>query len=207
MVYSTRSMLFIVLATVVVGCLGCNSSNRANGQHGGRDEKPTALFSADIAERQKEYGAKTGDVQASLLWNNYNDLDLHVVDPSGEHIYFAHRRAQSGGELDVDMNADGPESDKPVENIYFPRGSAPPGRYRVLVNYYADHGSADPTAFRCEVLVGARIHKFSGALSDGDLIRLVYEFTLGERETPSRPSPQRYYRLFSPVPSHQLRRR
>ena len=70
MVYSSRLTLFFVLATVGSGCVSCNSRNRANGQHRGRDENPTALFSGDIAQRQKEHGAKTGDVQASTYYLN-----------------------------------------------------------------------------------------------------------------------------------------
>jgi uncharacterized protein YfaP (DUF2135 family) len=53
-----------------------------------------------------------------------NDLDLHVVEPSGEEISFSHRKSASGGELDVDMNAGSQRNDKPVENIYWPKGNS-----------------------------------------------------------------------------------
>lgn len=163
---------------LVVGCSG-NSSAPAEGN------RPQSLFSADLAERLDRHDAQTGDVQASLIWNNYNDLDLHIIDPNDERIYFAHKRARSGGELDVDMNARGRESNEPVENIYFPQGGAPAGRYRVYVHYYAKHDSDNLTPFRCEVLVKDEVHKFSGEMSKGDPIRLIYEFTLeGKQEKP-----------------------
>lgn len=187
----------ILICLVAVTSPGCRDSETA-----GKSEPGTgsSLFSADLAARLQEHGAKTGDVQASLLWNNYNDLDLHVIDPSGEEIFFAHKRARSGGELDVDMNAGGPESDKPVENIYFPRNGAPQGRYRVLVHYFANHGSADPTPFRCEVLVGKAVRKFSGQLSEGEPIRLVYEFDLTAHSPKRQPVSRQKYGLFLPAP-------
>jgi hypothetical protein len=88
---------------------------------------PSLIFSPDLVSRLQREGAKTGDIQIALIWNNYNDLDLHSIDPAGEEIYFGHKRASSGGELDVDMNAGGPISDQPVENIYWPPGGAPLG--------------------------------------------------------------------------------
>lgn len=47
----------------------------------------------------------TGDVQVTLSWNADSDVDLHVVDPSGEEIYWSNRRSASGGQLDLDSNA------------------------------------------------------------------------------------------------------
>lgn len=33
--------------------------------------------------------AQTGDVQVSVTWNTASDVDLHVVEPSGERIYWS----------------------------------------------------------------------------------------------------------------------
>jgi hypothetical protein len=129
----------------------------------------------ELAARLKAAGAKTGDVQLSLGWRNLNDLDLHCIDPSGEEISFRHKKARSGGELDVDMNAT-PTTRQPVENIYWPKGGAPLGRYQVYVDYFANHGDPDPTDFQVSVLVGNSRKEFSGSLSRGDARKLIYEF-------------------------------
>ncbi len=92
---------------------------------------------AEIKQRVEAAGGRYEgvDIRASLLWNNTNDLDLHVIAPSGEHIYYAHKRSACGGWLDVDMNVRG-ETTKPVENVQWTRGSAPAGRYKVFVQNY-----------------------------------------------------------------------
>ena len=43
----------------------------------------------------------TGDVQVTLSWDVDTDVDLHVVDPSGEELYWANRASATGGELDL----------------------------------------------------------------------------------------------------------
>ena len=43
----------------------------------------------EMQSRVSAAGGKTGDIQISLMWNNNsqrNDLDLHVVAPSGEEL-------------------------------------------------------------------------------------------------------------------------
>lgn len=100
---------------------------------------------ATIAQRLGEASAKGGDIQISLYWNNYNDLDLHCIDPRGEEIWFPHTRSASGGELDVDRNAHSPYTPTPVENIYWPDGGAPSGLYKITVVYYAPRNGMDPT--------------------------------------------------------------
>ena len=47
----------------------------------------------------------TGDVQVTLSWDAGSDVDLHVVDPNGDEVYWTNRRVASGGELDLDSNA------------------------------------------------------------------------------------------------------
>lgn len=135
-----------------------------------------AASSASFAKRLRRENAKSGEVQVSLLWNNYNDLDLHVRTPAGEEIFFERRRSRCRGELDVDMNAQGRVSNEPVENIYWPRGRAPYGEYIVLVNHYANHGDTDPTPFEVEVKVDGRAQRFTGVLSFGDTPVIVHRF-------------------------------
>jgi uncharacterized protein YfaP (DUF2135 family) len=128
-------------------------------------------------------GAQSGDVQVSLIWDNYNDLDLHVICPCGQKIYFGDKRCRCGGHLDVDMNVS-PTSQEPVENIYWPRGGAPPGRYQVYVNHFKNHGRpgcTDPTHFTVAVTIGETRREFSGRISYGDSPKLVHEFVVGKR--------------------------
>ena len=87
-----------------------------------------------FSERLEREGAKRGSVQISLLWNNWNDLDLHVITPSGEHIFHDNRKSACGGELDLDMNFK-PTSKTPVENVVWTK-TPPSGTYRVGVRHY-----------------------------------------------------------------------
>ncbi len=105
------------------------------------------------------------DVRASLLWNNRNDLDLHVITPAGEHIYYGAKQASCGGWLDVDMNVSG-DSTKPVENVRWAKGKAPAGRYKVFVRNYAFHESdRAPTPWKVELEVGGVIRHYEGVIS------------------------------------------
>jgi uncharacterized protein YfaP (DUF2135 family) len=83
----------------------------------------------------------TGDVQVTLLWADGNDLDLHVTDPSGAEIYFSHPKSPTGGTLDHDDTAGCSSTGTHVENVFWPTGGAPPGRYRVFVKNYTSCGS------------------------------------------------------------------
>ena len=133
---------------------------------------------SDVGDRLDRAGAKTGDVQVSLAWNNVNDLDLHIIAPSGERIVFNHKRSACRGELDVDMNASGNRSQKPVENIYWPAGQAPKGTYRVQICHYANQGGRDPTKYQVRVLVDGRTRQFSGHIRfNGQQLTDVHHFT------------------------------
>jgi hypothetical protein len=79
----------------------------------------------------------TGDVQVNVSWDVDSDVDLHVVDPSGEEIFWEHRDAASHGTLDLDSNADCQLDHVRSENITWPAGTAPRGTYTVRVDYWS----------------------------------------------------------------------
>jgi hypothetical protein len=75
----------------------------------------------------------TGDVQITLRWESDSDLDLHVVEPSGEEIWYSDPGpTETGGQLDVDSNV-GCDNDGSVENVFWPEGDMPLGEYEVQV--------------------------------------------------------------------------
>jgi uncharacterized protein YfaP (DUF2135 family) len=97
---------------------------------------------------QEEPQLGTGAVQVTLRWEGAADLDLHVVDPFGDAIWFNNTQSPSGGLLDVDANADCSElMVNPVENIFWPVGMAPEGEYQVYLVYFRECDSSGPTAY------------------------------------------------------------
>lgn len=147
-----------------------------------RDAAQRAM--SELRARLEREGAQSSDVQISLMWNNYNDLDLHVVCPSGERLHGGNKNSACGGELDVDANVRA-ETRKPVENVFWEEGQAPAGRYQVYVHYYKKHKkrrSKDPTKFQVIVNQGGDPREYNGELSMGDPIMLVAEFNLPSPE-------------------------
>ena len=139
---------------------------------------------SELQARLAREGARSSDVQISLMWNNYNDLDLHVVCPSGERIHGGNKKSACGGELDVDANVRA-ETRKPVENVFWEEGKAPAGTYQVYVHHYKKHDkrrSKDPTKFQVIVNQGGDMREYNGELSTGDPIMLVAEFALPSAE-------------------------
>ena len=126
------------------------------------------LFFSDGTEfssRLVNAGAQSGDIRVSLLWNNRNDLDLHVVNPRGEEIFYGSKNDRAGGFLDVDMNVGG-ETLKPVENVFWAKGRAPEGKYRVYVqNYGYNEKDKGPYPFQIEVKNGDEYSRFEGTVS------------------------------------------
>ena len=134
----------------------------------------------DFQKRLEKAKAKSGDVQISLLWNNVCDLDLHCIDPRGEEIFYNHTESASGGQLDVDANGGGTLTTTPVENIFWPKGKAPKGKYQVFVNYYDSRGTTGPTKYKVNVLAGGKRKEYSGQLSEGNGKRHICDFEMGE---------------------------
>lgn len=76
----------------------------------------------------------TGEVQVSVSWDAESDVDLHVVQPDSEEVYYGHTTSAVGGKLDLDSNAGCTIDHVKNENITYP--TAPSGSYKVRVDYY-----------------------------------------------------------------------
>lgn len=126
---------------------------------------PTAIagIASGIQDRVAKAGGRKGEVQFSLAWHSFNDLDLHVIAPSGEHISYSHRTSNCKGTLDVDMNAATTNggrgedfSDEPVENIRWLDRNAPSGRFTVIVNQFRWRNGQSQDRFQLLAVLGEK---------------------------------------------------
>jgi len=82
----------------------------------------------------------SGAVRVTLTWDTDDDLDLHVVEPSSEEIWYRHRASATGGILDRDDNVGHCGADAEaggVENIAW-ETDPPTGGYAARVVDYND---------------------------------------------------------------------
>ncbi|MBT3971099.1 MAG: hypothetical protein HOE92_02645 [Euryarchaeota archaeon] len=141
-----------------------------------------AATQRELRSRIEAAGGRIGDVNVSLMWNNYNDLDLHVVCPSGERLHGGNRHSKCNGELDIDANVK-PETKKPVENVVWDIGGAPNGIYKVYVHHYKKHKkrrTKDPTKFKIIVNAKGEFTEYNGDLTFGSDILFVTQFRIGD---------------------------
>jgi len=125
------------------------------------------------ADRARREGARSGRVQIILAWDDRNDLDLMMICPNGERLYFDHRRA-CGAELDVDRNAaNTPLTATPVENIVFAAEPAP-GRYRIMVWHFKNNPPAPASSpYRVTVKREGRPDQvFTGRVAAGQQVEV-----------------------------------
>ena len=141
------------------------------------DEEPEV----NMDERLEREGGASGEVQISLAWDDFNDLDLHLFCPSGERIYFNNKKSECGGELDVDMNVR-PVSKTPVENVVW-RQNAPMGTYKVGVHFYKHHRKRRTKRlckFRLRVVTHGQSKEYLGSIKYGQAMQMVTSFSLAD---------------------------
>ncbi len=187
------------------GCNGTNNeplnngkdttTNKPSGNPGNKDEKGTSGIkdsvnyrgsdssgnSYDSTQATNNTGAnvkrtpKTGLVNIALEWNGRSDLDLYVVTPAGDTVYYSQTKSATGFELDFDANAgSGNMMDDPVEHIYLPLGVNPQkGRYRVYVSMFSFRDTLTKKSVRFTLTIGN--HQLPGE-TDKKLKRFNGEF-------------------------------
>lgn len=108
----------------------------------------------------------TGDVKVTLSFDRLHDLDLHVVEPSGDEIFYQRPQSVTGGQLDLDSGANCQPGAAHSENIFWPPGAAPAGEYRISVQNFQ---SCTPgkIAFTVTVAHGDLVQTFEHEFADG----------------------------------------
>ena len=100
----------------------------------------------------------TGTLQVSLSFDNNKDVDLHLIEPNGYHIYYGNRISDNGGILDLDSNPSCQIDEVNNENItYSDSAYVEPGLYTVYVDMWNNCDPSVATNFVLTVLYGGEI--------------------------------------------------
>lgn len=134
----------------------------------------------------------TGALQVSLSFDQDKDVDLHLFEPNGEHIYYGNSMSENGGELDLDSNAGCGIDGINNENITYDEDAyVEPGQYTVYVDMWSNCSPQEyPTNWVLSVfyggaLLGTRTGTFAVDAPSNhnnlDNIEPVMTFTIGDR--------------------------
>ena len=147
-----------------------------------------ASCSAHRAARLGGISAGTGDVAFRLVWTGTSDLDLYVQDPAGNCVFFANRKSKTGAILDVDCNGGSDQiCERPVENVFWPTHTAPPGTYTYWVQANSLVLTEGPVPFELQLLRGDRIvwHREGSIQAQGETVGpFAYPFSTEKAATP-----------------------
>ncbi len=127
-----------------------------------------------------------------LTWEESADLDLHIIEPSGEEIYSDHPTSGSGGLLDQTAGCNDWIGEAPVIGNSRGRGEhaywyAPPyGTYTIEINYRAPCDQGGSTTWHVVIEIGNEKREFSGTIGSGMTV-LVDQFTVSHVFIPVEP--------------------
>jgi len=121
-------------------------------------------------------GGQVGDITVTLTWDTKDDLDLLLIEPSNDTIYFNHKKSPNGGELDIDRNNETPLVTNPIENIYYEK-SPPAGEYQVLVLFYKKRSNKGIVPFNVQLRIEENVSNYQGKLTFEKEFVLVKKFT------------------------------
>lgn len=84
-----------------------------------------------LPDVRAKVGIEEADIVVTIAWNtDSTDVDLHVIEPSGEECFFSHPTTRGGGRLTRDVTQGyGPEM--------YVLAKAPAGKYQVRAKYFA----------------------------------------------------------------------
>lgn len=123
-----------------------------------------------------------GKLKINLKWQTIDDVDLHVYDPSGNHIYYGDKTKEcqgAVGKLDVDANAGSAYTTNPQENIFWD-SKAPLGHYKVNVVLYTKRSGVSEIPFTVTIIPECGSPKMltNKLLSQKQIINLIeFDYT------------------------------
>jgi len=129
----------------------------------------------ELNELRDSLGGCTGEITATLRWNTTDDLDLIVIEPNGNTVYFRNKSSNCGGVLDIDRNFQIPFTENAIENICYTSVGCP-GQYKVGVHFYDRHSSSAQVPYFLYLNVRGKVHSFKQVHPGLNKTEIVYEF-------------------------------
>lgn len=112
-------------------------------------------------------GVASGVLQFVAAWGDSPaDVDVTVVDPTGQKVHKGNRGASSGLQLEKSCPDDECHHQN-VENVFFDGAEPPRGRYTVEIKLVDPHGADLPVKVRFSARIGSRTYAMDLALAPG----------------------------------------
>jgi hypothetical protein len=94
-----------------------------------------SYFKQKLESLKEEYEYQPADIVVILTWNTDNtDIDLHIIEPTGEECSYQHTKTQIGGMITKDAtDGFGPEM--------YVLEKAPSGEYKIFAVYYSENNN------------------------------------------------------------------
>ena len=106
-----------------------------------------------------------GEVQVTVSWDADADLDLQVLDPTGEVVYYDRPSVTSGGDLDL-ISECGSDRSNRNEHVAWSRAAPPAGPYEVLLNHDGNCAAEiDPVDYVVRVYNHGQVTTFPGTFT------------------------------------------
>ena len=135
-----------------------------------------AIDNNQIDELRRSYGGSTGEVTVTLAWQTIDDLDLHLIEPNGNRIYFEKKISSLGGRLDVDTNVR-EKTTQPLENIFY-AVKPPAGKYTIIVNYYSSNSGSSNVPYVVYLKIDDQLKTLTGVHYNVRESHSIYEFII-----------------------------
>ena len=130
------------------------------------------------------------EVMVTVSWDSDADLDLTVVDGTGEAVYFGNFESSTGGTYGVNSDCRPDRSWIRNEHIGWSLGTPPEGHYEVRLDHWWNCGTVEQTNWVVSVYNHGQVSTFSGTFTGpgsrlgADDTRDITQFEVGDGPPP-----------------------